>query len=79
MNHDAINAGAKQVNAVEVPESWKNCEARPVRREYKGGRKDAVAFVKNIQAKVNAQEGNTLPVSAFRLCRWIYTIRNSCI
>ncbi len=34
--------------------------------EVKGGRKDAVvAFVKNIQSKVNAQEGNTLPVSAF--------------
>ena len=27
---------------------------------------DAVAFVKNIQSKVNAQEGNTLPVSAFK-------------
>ena len=26
---------------------------------------DVVAFVKNIQAKVNAQEGNNLPVSAF--------------
>ena len=31
-----------------------------------GGREDAVAFVKNIQSKVNAQEGNTLPVSAFK-------------
>ena len=30
-----------------------------------GGRADAVAFAKNIQAKVNSQEGNTLPVSAF--------------
>ena len=26
---------------------------------------DVVAFVKNIQSKVNAQEGNTLPVSTF--------------
>ncbi len=26
----------------------------------------AIAFAKNIQAKVNAQEGNTLPVSAFK-------------
>ena len=31
-----------------------------------GGRKDAVDFVNNIQAKVNAQEGNSLPVSAFK-------------
>ena len=26
MNYDAIDAGAKQVVAIEVPESWKNCE-----------------------------------------------------
>ena len=29
------------------------------------GREDVVDFVNNIQAKVNAQEGNNLPVSAF--------------
>ena len=29
------------------------------------GRKDVVDFVNNIQSKVNAQEGNNLPVSAF--------------
>ena len=29
------------------------------------GRKDAVDFVNNIQSKVSAQEGNSLPVSAF--------------
>ena len=67
MNYDAIDAGAKQVNAVEVPESWKNCEDEGLfTPEVKGGREDAVAFVKNIQAKVNAQEGNSLPVSAFK-------------
>ena len=66
MNYDAIDAGAKQVVAVEVPESWKSCEDEGLfSPEVKGGREDAVKFVKNIQAKVNAQEGNTLPVSAF--------------
>ena len=30
------------------------------------GRQDVVDFVNNIQAKVNAQEGNSLPVSAFK-------------
>ena len=30
------------------------------------GRKDAVDFVNNIQSKVSAQEGNSLPVSAFK-------------
>ena len=66
MNYDAIDAGAKQVVAVEVPESWKSCEDEGLfSPEVKGGREDTVKFVKNIQAKVNAQEGNTLPVSAF--------------
>ena len=67
MNYDAIDAGAKQVVEIEVPESWKSCEDEGLfTPEVKGGREDAVAFVKNIQSKVNAQEGNTLPVSAFK-------------
>ena len=66
MNYDAIDAGAKQVVEVQVPESWKNAEDEGLfTPEVKGGRKEVVDFVKNIQAKVNAQEGNTLPVSAF--------------
>ena len=67
MNYDAIDAGAKQVHEVEVPESWKSCQDEGLfTPEVKGGRADVVDFVKNIQAKVNAQEGNTLPVSAFK-------------
>ena len=66
MNYDAIDAGAKQVVEIEVPESWKSCEDEGLfTPEVKGGKDDVVAFVKNIQAKVNAQEGNTLPVSTF--------------
>ena len=66
MNYDAIDAGAKQIVEVQVPESWKTCEDEGLfAPEIKGGKEDVVAFVKNIQAKVNAQEGNTLPVSAF--------------
>ena len=52
---------------VEVPESWKNCGDEGL--DYKtvsGARKDVVDFVNNIQSKVSAQEGNTLPVSAFK-------------
>ena len=63
MNYDAIDAGAKQVVEIEVPESWKSCEDEGLfTPEVKGGKDDVVAFVKNIQSKVNAQEGNTLPV-----------------
>ncbi len=67
MNYDAIDAGAKQVVEVAVPESWKSAadEGLTTPHVEEGGRKDVVDFVKNIQAKVNAQEGNTLPVSAF--------------
>ena len=66
MNYDAIDAGAKQVQEVTVPESWKSCPDEGLfSPEVKGGRDDVVDFVKNIQTKVNAQEGNTLPVSAF--------------
>ena len=66
MNYDAIDAGAKQVVEIEVPESWKSCEDEGLfTPEVKGGKDDVVAFVKNIQSKVNAQEGNTLPVSTF--------------
>ena len=66
-NWAAIDAGANGVVKVEVPESWKNCGAEGL--DYKtvsGARKDVVDFVNNIQSKVSAQEGNTLPVSAFK-------------
>ena len=66
MNYDAIDAGAKQIVEVSVPESWKSCEDEGLfTPEVKGGREDVVDFVKNVQSKVNAQEGNSLPVSAF--------------
>ena len=66
-NWAAIDAGATGVVKVEVPESWKSCEDEGL--DYKvvtGDRKDVVDFVNNIQTKVSAQEGNTLPVSAFK-------------
>ena len=66
MNYDAIDAGAKQVVEVQVPESWKDCADEGLAMAHaEGARKDVVDFVNNIQAKVNAQEGNSLPVSAF--------------
>ncbi|MFR9272244.1 MAG: pyruvate:ferredoxin (flavodoxin) oxidoreductase [Clostridia bacterium] len=66
MNYDAIDAGAKQVVEVQVPDSWKSSEDEGLfTPEVKGGREDVVSFVKNIQCKVNSQEGNSLPVSAF--------------
>ena len=67
MNYDAIDAGAKQVVEVQVPESWKSCaDEGLVMAHTESGREDVVEFVNTIQSKVNAQEGNSLPVSAFK-------------
>ncbi len=66
-NWDAIDAGAKQVHEVQIPESWKNAEDEGL--DFKTateGQKNVVDFVNNIQKAVSAQEGNNLPVSAFK-------------
>ena len=66
-NWAAIDAGAKGLVKVEVPASWANCEDEGL--DYKvvtEGRKEVIDFVNNVQSKVNAQEGNNLPVSAFK-------------
>ena len=65
-NWAAIDAGAQGVVKVEVPASWKDCTDEGL--DYKvvtEGRKDVIDFVNNVQTKVSAQEGNSLPVSAF--------------
>ncbi len=67
MNYDAIDAGAKQVVEVQVPESWKNAADEGLSMTHaEEGRQEVIDFVNNVQAKVSAQEGNSLPVSAFK-------------
>ncbi len=67
MNYDAIDAGATSVVKIDVPDSWKNAEdsAMGVAAASKG-RKEVVDYVNNIQIPVNAQMGDTLPVSTFK-------------
>ncbi len=66
MNYDAIDAGATSFVKVEVPGSWKNAADEDITgAKATGARQDAVDFVNNVQKKINAQMGNTLPVSAF--------------
>ncbi len=66
-NWAAIDEGAKQVVEIQVPDSWKSAADEGLAMTHaESGRKDAVDFVNNIQAKVSAQEGNSLPVSAFK-------------
>ncbi len=66
MNHDAIDAGATAFVKVNVPESWKNCEDDDLTQTIGEGREEVIDFVKNIQVKVNAQEGNKIPVSVVK-------------
>ena len=65
MNYDAIDAGAKQIKEIQIPESWKDCEDEFLGKSVEGD-SAVVDFVNNIQIPVNAQEGNKLPVSAFK-------------
>ena len=65
MNYDAIDAGAKQIVKIEIPESWKDCTDEFLGKSVAGD-SAVVDFVNNIQIPVNAQEGNKLPVSAFK-------------
>jgi pyruvate:ferredoxin (flavodoxin) oxidoreductase, homodimeric len=66
MNYDAIDAGAKEIVEITVPASWKDAQDEGLaHKRVTKGRTDVVDFVNNIQSKVNAQEGNSLPVSAF--------------
>ena len=65
-NWAAIDAGAKGLVKVEVPAEWANCEDEGLDFTHvTEGREDVVKFVNKVQAAVNAQEGNNLPVSAF--------------
>ena len=66
-NWAAIDAGAKQIVEVQFPESWKNAEDEGLFMSHAShGAQEAQDFVNNIQCKINAQEGNSLPVSAFK-------------
>ena len=66
MNYAAIDAGAKNVVKVEVPADWKDAADEDLGVTFTEGRKEVLDFVNTIQKKVSAQEGNTIPVSAFK-------------
>ena len=65
MNYAAIDAGAKEVKEIQVPESWKDAKDEVLGMKVEGNG-DAATFVKNIQIPINMQEGKNLPVSAFK-------------
>ena len=59
MNYAAIDAGVEAVVAYNVPESWKTAADTPAPE------RKAPDFIKNVVDVMNAQKGDTLPVSAF--------------
>jgi len=65
MNHDAIDAGAKNYVKIEIPASWANAAKEDLTVKVSGGRKEVVDYVNSIQNAINSQTGNDLPVSAF--------------
>lgn len=65
MNYDAIDRGVDGVVQVKVPESWLNAQDEPFDADLLPDHKDTLMFVENMQKPINAQEGNSLPVSAF--------------
>ena len=66
-NWAAIDAGANAFEEVEVPADWANCVDEGLEfKDKTEGKKEVLDFVNNIQNAVSAQEGNNLPVSAFK-------------
>ncbi len=65
MNHDAIERGITDVKEIEVPASWADAADEDLSTKAIGARKDVVDYVNNIQNVMNAQNGDSLPVSTF--------------
>lgn len=65
MNHAAIDRGVTDAVKVEIPAEWKNAVDETVQEAAVEGRKEVVDYVNNILTPVNAQRGDSLPVSAF--------------
>ena len=60
MNWEAVDAGQQGLHKVEVPASWKDAKEMP------GEKKNIPAFIEEILVPMNRQEGDSLPVSAFK-------------
>ena len=59
MNYSAVEKGRDSLVKINVPESWKTAIDEVVES-------DEPEFIKNILRPINAQEGDDLPVSAFK-------------
>jgi pyruvate-ferredoxin/flavodoxin oxidoreductase len=60
MNHAAIDNGYQNIHEIKVPSDWENSQ------DVAKSEADAPEFIKNILIPCNAQEGDNIPVSAFK-------------
>ena len=65
MNHTAIDRGIANVRRVDVPADWA-AAADETAEVSVDGKPDVVEYVRDILMPINAQRGDSLPVSAFR-------------
>ena len=66
MNYNAIDRGINAAKKVNVPKEWLKAEDKAVKKMVAtGGRPEIKPYIDSILSKVNAQKGNTLPVSTF--------------
>ncbi|HHV51429.1 MAG TPA: pyruvate:ferredoxin (flavodoxin) oxidoreductase [Clostridiales bacterium] len=65
MNHDAIDTGIREVKEVKVPKEWADAKDEGIKKQLTGGRPEIRDYIDNVLAPVNAQKGDTLPVSTF--------------
>lgn len=61
MNYAAVDKGVNGIKEIKVPAQWADCAD-----EAKAEAKKVPDFIKNIVEPMNAQEGDKLPVSAFK-------------
>ncbi len=65
MNHAAIEKGIDGFTKVNVPAAWKTAEDKAKAEAKLQGSDALVTYAKNVLMPVNAQKGDTLPVSTF--------------
>ena len=59
MNNASIDHGINELNEITIPQSWLNAEDAPVED-------NSPAFIKEVVAVMNRQEGDSLPVSIMK-------------
>ncbi|MDR3265527.1 MAG: pyruvate:ferredoxin (flavodoxin) oxidoreductase [Synergistaceae bacterium] len=63
MNNDAVDAGLKNIIEIKVPAAWADAADKPVERV--GLPSEIPDFIEDVVMVINAQDGDSLPVSTF--------------